>query len=89
MELKKGFTMQVSIDINDDLYKEAMSSGLDMQSEFNAYLESVVDQANYLNSKEFLADKKDLHEALSELQNGTVQALSQEELNSAIQNFSK
>jgi len=81
--------MQVSIDINDDLYKEAMRSGLDMQSEFNAYLESVVDQRNYLTSKAFLADKKDLEEALLELQDGTVQALSQDELNSAIQNFSR
>jgi len=81
--------MQVSIDINDDLYKEVIRSGLDMQSEFNAYLESIVDQRSYINSKAFLEDKKDLEDALLELQNGTVQALSQDELNSAIQNFSR
>ena len=85
MKPKKGLTMQISIDVQDDIYKEVLSSGLDMQSEFNEYLRSQLEITEYVNSTQYQKDKADLQEAYEELESGKVEALSHEEVWEAIE----
>ena len=78
--------MQVSIEVQKELYEEVLSSGVDMQSKFNEYLRSQLDENSYMESVQFEEDKADLHEALQEWKSGKVKALSHEEFWSNIEN---
>lgn len=65
--------MQISIDIQDDLYKKVLNSGIDMQTKFNEYLLTLFDKKEeYLNSRQFREDKKYFHNALNEIESGKV-----------------
>ena len=81
--------MQVSIDVQKDLYEQVLSSGVDMQSEFNEYLRTQIEMNAYRTSSQFQKDKVDLQEALEELQSGKVKALSHEEVWKDIENYSQ
>ncbi len=81
--------MQVSIDVQDDLYEKVLSRGIDMQSEFNEYLRTQIETNIYRTSSQFQKDKVDLQEALAELQSGKVKALSHEEVWEDIENYSQ
>jgi glutamine synthetase type III len=81
--------MQVSIDVQDDLYKKIVTSGIDMQSKFNEYLRDQFEEDTYLHSAEFQADKQKLEKTLEEIKNGTAKLLSHEEMWQKIENFSR
>lgn len=69
--------MQVSINIQDDLYKKVVSSGMDMQTKFNEYLLTLFDKKEaYMSSKQFQEDKVYFHNALDEIENGKVELVS-------------
>ncbi len=80
--------MQVSIDVQEDLYKKIVTSGVDMQSRFNEYLRDQFEEDAYLNSTQFQVDKKELEETLAEIKNGTAKMLSHEEMWQEVENFS-
>ena len=66
--------MQVSINVEDDLYNEAVNSGIDMQSKFNEYLTSV------LNNKHFTEDKKYFQDTYSDIKSGKAEMISHDEV---------
>ena len=46
--------MQISLNIQDNVYQKLKSAGIDMQSKINEYLLNLVDRKDdYLNSKQF------------------------------------
>lgn len=65
--------MQISINIQDDLYKKVLNSGVDMQTKFNEYLSNLFDKKDmYLNSQQFQDDKKYFNNALEEIESGKI-----------------
>lgn len=73
--------MQISIDIQDDLYKKVLNSGIDMQTKFNEYLLTLFDKKDeYLNSNQFQEDKAYFHNALEEIENGKVELLTHDDV---------
>ncbi len=56
--------MQVSLNIQDDLYQKALSGGIDIQSKFNEYI------ANLLDKKQFEENKKYFEDALTDIESG-------------------
>ncbi len=82
--------MQVSINIQDDLYKQFVESGVDMQTKFNEYLLTLLNKKdNYLSSKQFQEDKIYFNDALSEIENGNDKILSQKEYDEEMNEFMK
>jgi len=60
--------MQVSLNIQDDVYQKIKSAGIDMQSKINEYLLNLVDKRDdYLNSKQYQEDKAYFQKALEEI----------------------
>ena len=73
--------MQVSLNIQDDVYQKLISTGVDMQSKINEYLLNLVDKKDgYLNSTQYQEDKAYFQEALDDIESGKVQALSHTEV---------
>ena len=70
MKLKKGLAMQVSIDVQDDLYEKVLNSGIDMQSEFNDYLRRQIEENSYQDSKQFQENRAYFHKIYKEIENG-------------------
>ena len=66
--------MQVSLTIEDKLYNEVVSNGIDMQSKFNEYIASVV------NTKQFEEDKKYFQDAYADVKSGKAEMLSHDEV---------
>lgn len=62
--------MQVSIDVQDDLYEKVLNSGIDMQSEFNDYLRRQIEENSYKDSKEFQENRAYFHKIHEEIKNG-------------------
>jgi len=82
--------MQISLDIQDDVYQKLINAGVDMQSKFNDYLSVIANKKEpYLDSQQFLADKRYFHEALQSVDNGEVELLSQEEYDKGMNEFTK
>jgi len=82
--------MQISLNIQDDVYQKLMNAGVDMQSKFNDYLSIIANKKDtYLNSQQFLDDKTYFHEALREVEDGEVELLSQEEYDKDMNEFMK
>jgi hypothetical protein len=82
--------MQVSINIQDDLYKRFFEDGVDMQTKFNEYLLTLLDKKdNYLSSKQFQEDKIYFNDALSEIENGNDKPLTQKEYDTKMNEFMK
>ena len=82
--------MQVSINIQDDLYKKVVSSGMDMQTKFNEYLLTLFDKKEtYMNSQQFQEDKAYFNNALDEIESGKDELLSQDEYNKEMNEFMK
>jgi len=67
--------MQLSIEIDEQLYNEAIRSGVDMQSEFNEYLRSELEGNTYLNSAQFQEDRADLQKIHKEIKSGEVKLM--------------
>jgi len=63
--------MQISLNIQDDVYQKLVNAGVDMQSKFNDYLSIIANKKDtYLNSQQFQDDKIYFHQALQEVENG-------------------
>jgi len=83
-----GCVMQISLDIQDDVYKKLVNAGIDMQSKINDYLINLAEKKDvYLNSKQFQEDKNYFQEALREVETGEVELLSQEEYDKEMNEF--
>jgi predicted CopG family antitoxin len=73
--------MQISLNIQDDVYQKLKSAGIDMQSKINEYLLNLVDKKDdYLNSKQFQEDRAYFHEALEDIESGKTKPLSHTEI---------
>jgi len=73
--------MQVSLNIQDDVYQKLRSAGVDMQSKINEYLLNLVDKRDdYLNSRQYQKDKAYFQEALEDIESGQVKSLSHTEV---------
>ncbi len=65
--------MQVSIEVQKDLYEQVLSSGVDMQSKFNEYLRSQLDENSYIESPQFQEDRAYFQKIHKEIKNGEVE----------------
>jgi len=82
--------MQISLNIQDDVYQKLKSAGIDMQSKINEYLLNLVDKKDdYLNSKQFQEDRAYFHEILEDIESGRTELLSQEQYDKEIEAFEK
>ncbi|WP_297431913.1 hypothetical protein [Sulfurimonas sp.] len=80
--------MQISLNIQDDVYKQLVNAGVDMQSKINEYLVNLVDKKDdYINSNQFQEDKAYFHEALEDIESGKARALSQEQYEKEMEAF--
>ena len=78
--------MQISLNIQDDVYQKLISTGVDMQSKINEYLVKLVDKKDdYLNSKQYQEDKAYFQEALEDIESGKTKPLSHTEVWTAIE----
>jgi hypothetical protein len=75
--------MQVSLDIQDDLYKKIVSSGIDMQSKFNEYLSAII------SKKQFQEDKAYFTQALYDVENYHDNLVDTNEYNEEMNEFEK
>jgi hypothetical protein len=82
--------MQISLNIQDDVYQKLKSAGIDMQSKINEYLLNLVDRKDdYLNSKQFQEDKAYFHKILEDIESGRTELLSQEQYDKEMEAFEK
>ena len=80
--------MQISLDIQDDLYTKLVNAGIDMQSKINEYLLSLANKENeYINSRQYQEDRAYFQKALEEVESGKVKLLSQEEYEEEMKHF--
>jgi len=82
--------MQISLNIQDDVYQKLKNAGIDMQSKINEYLLNLVDRKDdYLNSKQFQEDRAYFHEILEDIESGRTELLSQEQYDKEMEAFEK
>jgi len=82
--------MQISLNIQDDVYQKLKSAGIDMQSKINEYLLNLVDKKDdYLNSKQFQEDRAYFQEALEDIESGRAELLTQEQYDKEMEAFEK
>jgi len=82
--------MQISLNIQDDVYQKLKNAGIDMQSKINEYLLNLVDRKDdYLNSKQFQEDRAYFHEILEDIESGRTELLSQEQYDKEMGAFEK
>jgi predicted CopG family antitoxin len=82
--------MQISLNIQDDVYQKLKSAGIDMQSKINEYLLHLVDKKDdYLNSKQFQEDRSYFQEALENIESEKTKPLSHMEVWSTIEQHTK
>jgi len=63
--------MQISLNIQDDVYKKLVNAGVDMQSKFNDYLITLANKKDtYINSEQFQEDKAYFNQALEDIESG-------------------
>jgi hypothetical protein len=73
--------MQISLNIQDDVYQKLKSAGIDMQAKINEYLLSLVDKKDdYLNSKQFQEDRAYFQNALEDIDSEKTKPLSHTEV---------
>ncbi len=75
--------MQISIDIQDDIYQRLQKAGIDIQSRFNEYLASLT----YKNSKQYEEDKAYFQQALDEAESGKAKLLDEEQYEKEMKAF--
>ena len=72
--------MQISIEVQKELYDQVVSSGVDMQRRFNEYLRSQLDENCYIDSPQFEEDRAYFHKIREEVKSGKVTLLSHDEV---------
>ena len=82
--------MQISLNIQDDVYQKLKNAGIDMQSKINEYLLNLVDRKDdYLNSKQFQEDRAYFQKALEDIESGRTELLTQEQYDKEMEAFEK
>lgn len=80
--------MQISLNIQDEVYKKLLNAGVDMQSKFNDYLESLTNKKDtYINSTQFQEDRVYFHKALEDIESGKDELLENKEYEIEIEKF--
>jgi len=80
--------MQISLNIQDDIYQKLVNSGVDMQSKFNEYLTNLVNQKDtYMHSKEFQEDRAYFHQALEDIESGKDELIEHREYEEDMKKF--
>ena len=80
----------IHFQVEDDLYKKVVSSGMDMQSKFNEYLLTLFDKKEiYMSSKQFKEDKAYFQNSLEEIDSEKVKTLSHDEAWEQIEKHTK
>ncbi len=77
--------MQISIEIDDNIYTKLQKAGEDIQSRFNEYLATIA----YRNSKQYQEDKAYFQQALDEVESGKAELLSQEQYEEKMEAFER
>ncbi len=77
--------MQISINIEDELYTKLQKAGIDIQSRFNEYLASLA----YKNSKQYEEDKAYFQKALDEVESGKTKLLDEEQYEEEMKTFER
>ena len=77
--------MQISIDIQDDIYQQLQKAGIDIQSRFNEYLASLA----YKNTKKYEEDKAYFQQALEEVESGKAELLDEEQYEKEMKTFER
>ena len=73
--------MQISLNIQDDVYQKLVNAGVDMQLKVNDYLISLVSNKDaYMNSLQFQEDRAYFHKALEDIESGKTQVISHSEV---------
>jgi len=75
--------MQVSLNIQDDLYQKALSGGIDIQSKFNEYIKNLVEKKQFQENKIYFED------ALNDIENGKDELLTQDQYDDEMNSFIK
>jgi len=82
--------MQISLNVQDDVYQKLINAGVDMQSKINDYLLSLANKKdNYLDSKEFQEDKAYFHQALADIESGKEELFESKEYEEDMEKFIK
>ena len=81
--------MQISIEVQKDLYEKVLSSGVDMQRKFNEYLRSQLDENSYMDSPQFQEDREYFQKIHGEIERGEVTLLSHDEVWDKIEKHSQ
>ncbi len=77
--------MQISIDIQDDIYQRLQKAGIDIQSRFNEYLASLA----YKNAKKYEEDKAYFQQALDEIESGKAELIDEEQYEKEMKTFER
>jgi predicted CopG family antitoxin len=82
--------MQISLNIQDDVYQKLKNAGIDMQSKINEYLLNLVEKKDdYLDSKQFQEDRAYFHNILEDIESGKAELLTQEQYDKEMEAFEK
>jgi hypothetical protein len=82
--------MQISLNIQDDVYQKLVNAGVDMQSKVNDYLISLVSNKDaYMDSLQFQEDRAYFHKALEDIESGRNELLTQEQYDNEMELFEK
>ena len=82
--------MQISLNIQDDVYQKLVNAGVDMQSKFNEYLISFANQKDsYMNSQQFQENKAYFHQALEDIESGKDELIEHREYEEDMEKFIK
>ena len=81
--------MQISIDIQDDLYTKLTKSGIDMQEKIKEFLQNLANNDSYLSSMQYQKDKAYFQEAYRTIKEGKEELLDQTQYDKEMEEFFK
>ena len=81
--------MQISIDIQDDLYTKLTRSGIDMQEKIKEFLQNLANNDSYLSSMQYQKNKAYFQEAYRAIKEGKEELLDQTQYDKGIEKFLK
>ena len=79
--------MQVSIEVEKEIYDQVTNSGVDMQRKFNEYLLDQLEESNYMKSPQFQEDKAYFQKIRKEIKSGEVNLLKFDEDSDTLDDF--
>jgi len=82
--------MQISLNIQDEVYQKLVNTGVDMQSKINDYLTSLANKKDsYMDSQQFQENKAYFHQALEDIENGRDELIEHREYEEDMEKFIK